>query len=290
MDAFSLRRRTALDGRPRLLDLFCGAGAVSIGYAQAGWDVVGVEIDPKVIRRYPFPRLCADALSVGDLLDHFDAVHASPPCLRDTSMRHAKGAKGLAHPDLITPTLAMLRAWGERTGKPWVVENVPEADLGPEFVMLNGFMFGLGATTADGTRFHLERERKFATNWPLEAPPWARSEPIIGVYGGHVRNRSAAHGGRRTADFPGEDKPRLMREAMGIGAEWGQTMAEMSQAVPPAYTRHIGEQMLDWIEGGAGYPRQQAARPLAPPTRMRDALGLDATRGPEPQAATSLQV
>jgi hypothetical protein len=65
---------------------------------------------------------------------------------------------------------------------------------------------------------------------------------VIGVYGAHVRNRSSEHGGRRSRDFEGEDKPRLMREAMGI--EIRQTMSEMSQAVPPAYTRFIGERLM----------------------------------------------
>jgi hypothetical protein len=29
--------------RPRLLDLFCGAGGSAMGYHQAGFDVVGVD-------------------------------------------------------------------------------------------------------------------------------------------------------------------------------------------------------------------------------------------------------
>ncbi len=235
--------------RPRLLDLCCGSGCVSIGYHRAGFDVVGVDLEPKALRRYPFPCVPADALACERLLDDFDAVHASFPCLRDTPMRHAKGAKGEEHPDIITPGLAMLKRWGERTGKPWTVENVPEADLGDRFVVLNAFMFGLGTTTSDGTRWHLERERKFATNWPLRAPAlWSPARPVVGVYGGHVRNRSAAHGGRKTVDFPGEDKPRMMREAMGVDAKYGFSMAEMSQAVPPAFTEYVGRELIAWME------------------------------------------
>jgi hypothetical protein len=80
-------------------------------------------------------------------------------------MKHAKGAKGDAHPDLITPTRALLR----RAGKPYVIENVMGAQL-IDPVVLNGFMFDLGASTADGTRFHLERQRKFEASFPLTAP------------------------------------------------------------------------------------------------------------------------
>lgn len=226
--------------RPLLIDLCCGAGAVSIGYHEAGFDVIGVDIEP--MPRYPFAFVQADALSVERLLRIADAVHASPPCLRDTSMKHAPGAKGEAHPLLIPDIRAMLK----RSGKPYTIENVMGADLESPIV-LNGFMFGLGATTRDGTRWHLDRARKFETNWPLMAPGFEKRSPVIGVYGGHVRCRAAGAGGRRTRDFVGEDKPDLMRQAMGIDARFGQTMAEMSQAVPPAYTREIGRQWLRYL-------------------------------------------
>ena len=67
--------------------------------------------------------------------------------------------------------------------------------------------------------------------------------PVIGVYGGHVRARAAGVGGRGTRDFVGEDKPRLMREVMGLG-NCTQTMAEMSQAVPPAFTEFVGRELI----------------------------------------------
>ncbi len=65
--------------RPKLLDLFCGAGGASIGYHRAGFDVIGVDI--KRQKRYPFEFIQADARDV--LRDHdftksFDAIHASP--------------------------------------------------------------------------------------------------------------------------------------------------------------------------------------------------------------------
>ena len=39
--------------KPRLLDLFCCAGGAGVGYARAGFDVVGVDIDaqPHMKRR-----------------------------------------------------------------------------------------------------------------------------------------------------------------------------------------------------------------------------------------------
>ena len=35
------------DSKPRLLDLFCCAGGAGVGYARAGFEVVGVDINPQ---------------------------------------------------------------------------------------------------------------------------------------------------------------------------------------------------------------------------------------------------
>lgn len=223
----------------RVLDLFCGAGLVAAGLIDAGCEVVGVDLHPQP--DYPAPFLLHDATTLDPrFIAMFDWLWASPPCLRDTVMRHAPGAKGGQHPDLITPTRAML----QRSGKPYVLENVMGAPL-LDPVVLNGFMFGLGATTSDGRRFHLERKRQFETNWPLTAPPFQRQAPVIGVYGGHVRCRSASAGGRGTRDFVGEDKPALMRQAMGLDRRL--PMGAISQGIPPAYATHIAVQMRRYL-------------------------------------------
>ena len=92
--------------RPRLLDLFCGAGGASAGYHRAGFDVVGVDINPQP--NYPFEFHQADALDY--LAGHgmgFDAIHASPPCQASTAL--TKGTnRGREYPQLIPATRALL--------------------------------------------------------------------------------------------------------------------------------------------------------------------------------------
>lgn len=226
--------------KPRVLDLFCGQGGASRGYALAHCDVVGVDLHPQP--RYPWPFLQMDALSLDKrFLRHFDLIHASPPCQFGTALRHAPNAKGAAgHLNLIPATRALLL----QADRPYVIENV-EA-VRPHLtdpVLLCGTMFGLGCT-CDGEFYQLQRHRLFETNWRMAAPrPCWHEGPVVGVYGGHVRNRSAGYGGRGTVDFPGADRRALMVEAMGM--PWA-TMKGMSEAIPPAYTQHIAAAYEDW--------------------------------------------
>ncbi len=220
--------------RPKLLDLFCGAGGAAVGYHRAGFDVVGVDL--KLQPRFPFRFIQADALALDlEFLRGFDVIHASPPCQGYTAMRHAPGAKGEAGtPRLIGATRALLIA----SGVPWVIENVPEArwDL-HEPITLCGSMFGLAA---QGCR--LERHRLFEASFPLEQPPCRHaSRPVIGVYGGHARRRAASAGGRGTRDVWVGGHRAAASQAMGI--DW-MTLQEMSEAIPPAYAEHIGRAAL----------------------------------------------
>lgn len=221
--------------RPRLLDLFCCAGGAAMGYHQAGFDVVGVDIEPQP--RYPFEFIQTDALSLdAGFLRSFDVIHASPPCQGYTELRSAPGTKGA--PKLIEPVREMLGA----TGLPFVIENVEGAasELRSP-IILCGSMFGLSAEGCE-----LRRHRLFESNISLSAPVCQHSDrPVVGVYGGHARIRSARHGGRGTRDaWPNGHKP-VAAEAMGM--DWA-TLAEMSEAIPPAYTRFIGEQLIAHLQ------------------------------------------
>lgn len=227
----------------RILDLYCGAGLVADGLMAAGWEVLGVDLHPQP--RYPGPFLQADALDLDQrLIRSFDAVWASPPCQFGTTLRHAPGGK--SHANLIPATRELLKA----SGLPYVIENVESPDtlacmLDP--VRLCGSMFGLGVTV-EGVRYQLRRHRLFEVNWPLPQPPCAHTRPVVGIYGGHIRNRAAKAGGRGTADFIGHAKRPLMLEAMGL-AERGFTTVEISQGVPPAFAAFVGGHLRDHALG-----------------------------------------
>lgn len=220
--------------KPRLLDLFCNAGGAGMGYHLAGFEVVGVDLHPQ--RRYPFAFIQADALTLDSrFLRSFDAIHASPPCQGYTDMK-APGQLGA--PQLIDLTRRMLEA----TGLPYVIENVEGAawDM-RDPITLCGSMFGLGAQGCQ-----LRRHRLFESNIAISAPSPCRHDarPVIGVYGGHARRRAASAGGRSTRDVWEGGHRAAMSEAMGM--TWA-TCAEMSEAIPPAYTQHLGRQLLQHI-------------------------------------------
>jgi DNA (cytosine-5)-methyltransferase 1 len=228
--------------RPKILDLYACAGGAGVGYARAGYDVVGADIRPSP--RNPHVCLEADALRLPvSFLRMFDAIHASPPCQGLTDMNNDKSR----HENLIPATRELLIA----SGKPYILENVRRARahlLAP--VSLFGTMFGLHCVTSAGVKFVLSRERLFETSWGLAAPadPGTAGHPIANVIGGHIRARSGQYrtggGTGRTVDFPGEDRPALAAQLMGI--DW-MTMHEMSEAVPPAFTQYIGGQLIDHL-------------------------------------------
>jgi DNA (cytosine-5)-methyltransferase 1 len=219
---------------PRLLDLFCGAGGCSVGYARAGFEVVGVDIEPQP--NYPYEFAMAHALhSLEHLIEsgavsRYDAIHASPPCQAYSVATKAWNGriKRADHADLVGPTRDLLKA----SGLPYVIENVPGAPL-ENPIQLCGSSFGLA----------VRRHRLFESNVPMMAPacahhlqaerkyPPTRSDrtnlsPVVSVFG--------AGGGRAK-------NAELWAEAMGI--DW-MSKPELAQAIPPVYTEHVGGYLL----------------------------------------------
>lgn len=210
----------------RLLDLFCGAGGCSVGYARAGFEVVGVDINPQT--RYPFEFHQADWFEY--LMAHwseFDLIAASPRC------QLYSVTASLATGDYPSEELVQVREALEWTGKPYIIENVPGAPLiNP--LMLCGTMFGL----------RVIRHRLFECKPVLWWPPascchWARVAPIFG-------KGSYDKSGYEFVTVVGRNcPPGIGGPAMGI--DW-MTGSQLSQAIPPAYTKFIGERIKEIIQ------------------------------------------
>ena len=226
--------------RPRLLDLFCGAGGAAMGYHRAGFEVVGVDINPQP--NYPFEFHQGDALNVlarlieGDgpawLHAHpFLAIHTSPPCqgyLNLTSVNQALGRRS-QHSQMIEPVRDLLRA----TGVPYVIENVADArshlvdpiricGTGLNLPLRRHRLFesdlGMIGIPCAHDRF---TERKYWTGWRPNGQ--RRLSTVVQVYGNA--------GGRE-------------HWAAAMGIDW-MTNSELVESIPPAYTEFIGRQLLD---------------------------------------------
>lgn len=207
--------------RPRLLDLFCGAGGAAMGYHRAGFYVVGVDIAPQP--RYPFDFVQADAMTFP--LDGFDVVHASPPCQAYAEAGTTR--KRTDHPDLLDPVRQILKA----SGKPYVIENIPTAPM-PTGLLLCGATFGLP----------IVRHRRF------EIHPDPGLVPSLCPQSTHAR--SVDHGARFHPYARKSWEPAWRAHVLPVIWPW-MTLAETGQAIPPAYTEFVGAQLLDQLEAAA---------------------------------------
>lgn len=215
----------------KALDLFCKAGGTSMGLHRAGFDMTGVDIEPQ--KRYPFKFVLGDALEYVAKHGHkYDLIVAGPPCQLYSVLAALSSGD---YPELVGPTREALQA----TGKPYIIENVPGAPLlNP--IKLCGTMF---------PELRVRRHRLFECSpiiwWPL-APCY---------HWGKCGNQKLLNdrGKRVTQSFENCDFLSITgnsyiaadgRKAMGI--DW-MTKAELSQAIPPAYTEFLGREMLKLI-------------------------------------------
>lgn len=238
--------------RPKLFDWYCCAGGAGKGYARAGFDVYGVDIVAQP--NYPFWFHRGDVLRVGERLlsgkpvlftrrfpglsgestrwvslDEFAAGHASPPCQSYSDLAKRNG-NGHEWPRLIAPTRLMLR----KLGVPYVIENVEGAELEMiRPITLCGTMF-------QGLR--VLRHRLFETNFPVKVPPHP-SHPLV-----FTHDKRKAHYGRLDQNtsyvqVTGGGNCTIANARAAMGIDW-MTKAELNEAIPPAYTEHIGAQLI----------------------------------------------
>jgi DNA (cytosine-5)-methyltransferase 1 len=247
---------------------------------MAGFHVTGVDIAPQ-------PRYCGDAFVQADAmiypLDGFDFIWASPPCQAFSKLRflHKK-----YRPNLIPETRDRLR----RAQVPYVIENVEEAPLGGDYlIMLCGTMFGL--RTKDG-RAELRRHRVFETSFSIPLRPRCQHGyvPSLSVCGkgGHFTAPKVltvvghtpvdnCHPRTLTVAGTGLDDNRMRRvRSISVTGSTPQTnilrnvvrevftvqqareamgidwmtMKGLSQAIPPIYSEYIGRYAVSEIHKG----------------------------------------
>jgi DNA (cytosine-5)-methyltransferase 1 len=206
--------------KPRLLDLFCGAGGCTKGYQRAGFYVVGVDNRPQ-------PHYCGDEFCQADAtvyaLEGFDVIHASPPCQLFSAYQRANTRQRL-HLNLIPPVRARVAA----SGLPYVIENVEGAPLDNPIRICG-----------TGLALDVQRHRLFESNVPMMGIPCSHGRNAARFDRGsrHIRPND-----RRTVAV-GEWRIPLDLQQRAMGIDW-MTVPELSQAIPPAYTEHIGGYLL----------------------------------------------
>ena len=210
--------------KPKLLDLFCGAGGAGEGYARAGFDVVGVDINPQP--DYPHRFFQADALDfLADWGDQFDAVHASPPCQASCTL--TKGTnKGRDYLNLIPATREALAA----LDVPTVIENVQGADVRRDLTLC-GETFGLAVI----------RHRYFEMSGFTARQPEHRKH----------RGRVAGYRHGQWFDGPyfavygeGGGKGTVAQWQAAMGIDWTAERKAIAEAIPPAYTQYVGHHLM----------------------------------------------
>jgi DNA (cytosine-5)-methyltransferase 1 len=219
--------------KPRLLDLFAGAQGAGIGYVRAGFEVHAVDIAPHPKHPDVAAFIVADAMQVLEQTEFcrlFDVIHASPPCQR-YSLQSKQDTKD-QHPDLIGPVRERL----QEIGRPYVIENVTGARRELDHpIQLCGSSFGLGVW----------RHRLFeVSEWLMNPPPCQHTERPWTVTGGHGDSKQYYRPGTGTVRAR---KPRSLEHAQEVmGIDW-MGWDDLCEAIPPAYTTYIGEQLLPLI-------------------------------------------
>lgn len=210
--------------KPRLLDLFSGAGGAAMGYHRAGFDVVGVDVNPQP--NYPFEFHQADAMTFP--LDGFDVVHASPPCHDHSTISASDDGTGW----MLDATIKRL----VDSGKVWVCENV----VGPD-VRMAGWWFTLCGSMFD---MKVRRHRRFGSSH-LFMQPACRHKQQGRPY------TITGHGGGCESKHSLKPNARDFWRYMDMPWMEGKPPYGVAQAIPPAYTEYIGQQLLAVVEAAA---------------------------------------
>ena len=177
-------------------------------------EIVGVDLKPQ--KRFPFTFVQGDALTFP--LDGFDFVWASFPCQDYTVLRARTGKRYARLLDAGRWRLVL-------SGKPWIMENVPGSTLRKDAVLC-GNSFGL----------RVYRHRWFEASFPISSPEHVKHVLPTGRSRGQTQRKASYMAGNFvtvTGNVGSYAGP-----AMGIN--W-MTGDELSQAIPPAYSKYLAQ-------------------------------------------------
>ena len=242
-DRAGVRGRCYVLTRPRHLELFAGGCGSAWGWVMAGFDVVAIDNH----RRLHLPEsehltfIKADAVKV--LLDiaylrTFESLGGGPPCQTHTRAKHLRDAQGKQTDkiDLIPET----RAGFEQSGRPYVIENVPEAPLRHDLLLCGSMFPELRVHDDTGQRW-LRRHRVFETNVSLSAPGpcdhRGAGVRALGIYGSKADNVPSGGQTARTLD-----EGRAL-----MGNDW-MSWSALVESVPWRYTEFIGAQLVTHLQ------------------------------------------
>ena len=221
-----------MSGKLRLLDLFCCAGGAARGYQRAGFHVTGADIEPR--DRYAgdeFEQRDFRSYTPEEIRSRFDAAHASPPCQKYSDLAK-RNANAHEHPDYIDEVRDLLIA----SGLPYIIENVDGAPLRDPVVLCGTMFLGL----------RVLRHRGFESNISLTAPPHGK-HPLV-----FTHDKRKAHYGKLDQDtsfvqVTGGGNCSVANAADAMGIDW-MTKDELNEAIPPAFTEHLGKQLIQHLQ------------------------------------------
>lgn len=200
-----------------------------MGYHRAGFEVVGVDINPQP--NYPFEFIQADALTLDSgFLRSFDAIHASPPCQSYSDLAK-RNRNGHLWPRLVEPVRKMLQS----TGLPYIIENVEGAPL-KDPVVLCGTMF---------PPLRVIRHRLFESNIPLHVPEHGK-HPLVFTHDKRKRHYGKLDQNTSFVQVTGGGNCSIANARDAMGIDW-MTKAELNESIPPRYTEYLGTQLMEYV-------------------------------------------
>lgn len=230
----------------KILDLYCSAGGISRGIADAAVKfgvqihITGVDLyrqrnwiksiegrcEGEFIQADAIPFLI-EALKTGQ----FDYIHASPPCKGYTSVAHLATQKNQADRQL-----EMVRDILRERSIPYQIENVAGTPIRPD-IELVGYQFGL--KTIRKRRFELGNWFMMSHCLPQKIGSQRGGDFLAVVGKGGYSRRE------QKEEWVNYQKPpkwttgsAVKDRRIALGIDW-MTSAEMSQAIPPAYAEYI---------------------------------------------------